>query len=86
MPQYRLKAIEECRLSEVRGETVDRYAQYLKLEEWLKSWVAANPRLAAKLKVNSAPRATNQGVKRGAVRGGPSNKPLQLPGAARDGR
>jgi hypothetical protein len=63
VPQYRLKAIERPRLSEVRAEILGRYAAFLGLEDWMKAWVTANPRLAARLGLPKQPLAPTPRVK-----------------------
>ena len=76
VPQYRLKAIERSSTREVRGDILERYAALLELTSWLRRWATANRALSAGLGLSLAQRRSRE----------PSNKPLQLAGAARNGR
>jgi transcriptional regulator with XRE-family HTH domain len=49
IPRYRLTAIEEGRLSEVKPEIALRYFQFLGIESWVKRWSRANLVLAKRV-------------------------------------
>jgi DNA-binding XRE family transcriptional regulator len=49
VPQYRIKAIESGRLSEIDSLAMTRYVSLLGLGRWVKKWAKANPELTAKL-------------------------------------
>jgi ribosome-binding protein aMBF1 (putative translation factor) len=49
VPQYRLKAIEEASLSEIKQDIFQKYSEFLELEDWVSEWADANKKLATKL-------------------------------------
>ena len=49
VPQYRLKAIDEGHLSEIRKDVLGKYLVLLGLQDWVQEWIAANPGLARRL-------------------------------------
>jgi cytoskeletal protein RodZ len=49
VPQYRLKAIEEASVSEIKQDIFQKYSEFLELEDWVSEWAAANKKLATKL-------------------------------------
>jgi hypothetical protein len=42
LPQYRLKAIESCRVAEVQPHVVEQYIRFLGLNRWFSRWTSAN--------------------------------------------
>ncbi len=48
IPQYRLNAIEQGRLSEIRGDLARRYFRFLGMDTWVARWCRANRELAAR--------------------------------------
>jgi hypothetical protein len=49
VPQYRLRAIEQCSLKQLRGSDLHAYIDFLGLNEWFARWRRANSELAARL-------------------------------------
>lgn len=49
IPQYRLRAIEAGRLSEVRTDLARRYFHFLGIEDWVTKWCRANRELATRV-------------------------------------
>jgi hypothetical protein len=49
IPQYRLRAIENCRLAEFRVDLARRYFHFLGVEEWVTRWCRANRELATRV-------------------------------------
>jgi ribosome-binding protein aMBF1 (putative translation factor) len=47
LPQYRLKAIESCRVAEVQPHVVEQYIRFLGLNRWFSRWTDANQRTPA---------------------------------------
>jgi hypothetical protein len=54
IPRYRLTAIEQGRLSEVKPEIALRYFQFLGIESWVKRWSRANLVLAKRVGIAHA--------------------------------
>jgi hypothetical protein len=82
VPQYRIKAVETGSMRDVQGDVLRRYMALLELDdEWMRVWARANRTLAVKLGLNDLLRRENS-----RSRSMPSNRPLRLPGAARNGR
>ena len=54
VPQYRLKAIEGVSSSEIKQDIFQKYSEFLKLEDWVSQWAAANKKLASKLGLKSS--------------------------------
>ena len=48
IPQYRLRAVESGRLSEIRADVARRYFSFLGIEDWVARWCRANQDLAAR--------------------------------------
>lgn len=46
IPQYRIRAIEDGRLSLVRADLARRYFRALRIESWVARWIRANRELA----------------------------------------
>jgi hypothetical protein len=46
IPQYRLRAIEQGTLRELKTQFAHRYFHYLGIESWVKRWARANAELA----------------------------------------
>lgn len=46
IPQYRIRAIEDGRLSLVRADLARRYFRALRIESWVARWIRANRQLA----------------------------------------
>ena len=42
IPQYRLKAIENCSIVEIRADDLDKYIEFLDIEELFKLWLKKN--------------------------------------------
>jgi len=49
VPQYRLKAIEELNVSEIKPDIFRKYSALLGLDDWVSEWAAANKKLAAEI-------------------------------------
>jgi hypothetical protein len=49
IPEYRIKAIEEGRLREVKPELARRYFGALGIDDWVARWARANRELAARV-------------------------------------
>jgi hypothetical protein len=68
IPQYRLNAIEQGRLSEIHGDLARRYFRFLGIDTWVARWCWANRELAARAGLAAlegrAPRRSDAGPKR----------------------
>lgn len=53
VPQYRLKAIENGRLNEIKPDVLKKYSKQLDLDAWCLSWAEKNTELANKLGINN---------------------------------
>ena len=62
-PQYRLRAVENSSLAEIKPEILKQYIGFLKLDSWLARWARANSELARRLGVSR--RAAGQGARSG---------------------
>lgn len=62
-PQYRLRAVENSSLAEIKPEILKQYIGFLKLDSWLARWARANSELARRLGVSR--RAADQGARSG---------------------
>ena len=49
VPQYRLKAVEEGRLSEIDSTVFEKYSDFLGLDQWVRQWIESNRKLAKNL-------------------------------------
>ena len=49
IPQYRLRDIEECRVTQLKPSVLHAYIDFLGLKEWFARWRKANRKLAARL-------------------------------------
>lgn len=73
IPQYRLRAIESGRLSEIRPTLAQRYFRILGIEDWVMRWCRANRNLAIRaglLDARPRPSTSTRPVRRRAVQGG----------------
>ncbi len=52
VPQYRLQEIEECHLKQLKSSVFDAYIDFLGLGGWFARWRKANPKLAARLRLD----------------------------------
>ena len=63
IPQYRLRAIEQGTLREIKPELAHRYFHYLAIESWVKRWARGNAELARRSGIKPFPRRSgNRGV------------------------
>ena len=56
IPQYRLRAIEQGTLREMKAELAHRYFRYLGIESWVKRWARGNAELARRSGITPFPR------------------------------
>ncbi len=49
VPQYRIRAVENCRQQEIMPDVLRSYLGFLELAEWAGHWAEANPELARHL-------------------------------------
>ena len=54
IPQYRIRAIESGRLTELRLDLARRYFRFLAIEAWVERWCRANQELATRVGLMSA--------------------------------
>ena len=49
VPQYRIRAVEQGRASEILPEVLAKYSAFLGLDRWCKRWATANQQLGIQL-------------------------------------
>lgn len=49
VPQYRLRAVEQGRASDIVPEVLAKYSAFLDLDRWCKRWATANQQLGIQL-------------------------------------
>ncbi len=50
-PQYKLKYIEDNDVNNTEPLILQKYINFLELDEWFDEWLKSNPKLAAKFKI-----------------------------------
>jgi len=55
IPQYRLRAIEQGTLREIKSHFAHRYFNYLGIETWVRRWARANAELASRSGISPFP-------------------------------
>lgn len=48
VPQYRLRAVENARLRQLKSDAATKYAEFLKLTTWYQDWCSENEAFVAK--------------------------------------